>query len=151
MRSGISIRTNSGPGAIRRPMPPGCRFCPASFVPNEVKKGRIDHALRFTVEQTRRKFIYPARHFASDLRASRFPAMGQRLRLKKSFDISGFSRQPRIVLKALKRYGMMVADNGSDWYISGVPSPKWNNDALHELGEVKGRHFVVVNTSSLKP
>lgn len=117
----------------------------------EVKRGRIDHALRFTVEQTRRKFIYPARHFASDLRAPRFPAMGQRLRLKKGFDISGFSRQPRIVLRALKRYGMMVADNGSDWYISGAPSPRWNNDALHTLGQVEGRHFEVVDTSSLRP
>ena len=117
----------------------------------EVKRGRIDHALRFTVEQTRRKFIYPARHFASDLRAARFPAMGQRLRLKKGFDISGFSRQPRIVLRALKRYGMMVADNGSDWYISGAPSPRWNNDALHTLEKVEGRHFEVVDTSSLRP
>jgi hypothetical protein len=118
---------------------------------NEVKRGRIDHALRFTVERSRRKFIYPARHFASDLRARRFPAMGQRLRLKKGFDISGFSRQPRIILKALKRYGMIVADNGSDWYISGAPSPKWDNDALHELGQVRGRNFQVVETSSLRP
>ena len=77
--------------------------------------------------------------------------MGQRLRLKKGFDISGFDRQPRIILRALKRYGMIVADNGSDWYISGAPSGKWNNDALHTLGEVKGRHFEVVDTSSLRP
>ena len=118
---------------------------------SDVKKGVIDHALRFTVEQTRRAFIYPARHFASDLTAKRFPAMGQRLRLKKSFDISGFNRQARIILKALKRYGMIVADNGSDWYISGSPSSKWNNDALHALGQVKGRNFQVVDTSSLRP
>ena len=129
----------------------GLPILPGLVRQNEVKKGVIDHALRFTVEQTRRAFIYPARHFASELTARRFPAMGQRLRLKKGFDISGFGRQPRIILRALKRYGMMVADNGSDWYISGAPSSKWNNDALHTLGRVKGRHFVVVDTSSLRP
>jgi len=117
----------------------------------EVERGEIDHALRFTVAQTRRAFIYPARHFASDLDAHKFPAMGQRLRLKRGFDISGFPRQARIVLKALKRYGMIVADNGSDWYISGAPNAKWNNDALHTLQEVEGRHFEVVQTKSLRP
>ena len=118
---------------------------------DEVGRGEIDHALRFTVENTRRAYIYPARHFASDLTSRDLPAMGQRLRLKKNFDISGFSRQPRIILRALKRYGMIVADNGSDWYISGAPSPNWNNDALHVLHEVEGRHFEVVNTASLRP
>lgn len=77
--------------------------------------------------------------------------MGQRLRLKKSYDISGFPRQARIVLRAFKRYGMIVADNGSDWYISGAPSTGWNNDALHRLGRVVGRHFEVVDAASLKP
>jgi hypothetical protein len=75
--------------------------------------------------------------------------MGQRLRLKASFDISGFPRQARIVLRALKRYGMIVADNGSDWYITGSPHRRWNNDALHELGEVLGRNFEVVDTSGM--
>ena len=116
---------------------------------DEVKDGVIDHALRFTVDRSRRAFIYPARHFASDLTAKRFPAMGQRLRLKRGFDISRFPYQARIVLKALKRYGMIVADNGSDMYISGAPSPEWNNDALHSLHRVKARHFVVVDTSEL--
>jgi hypothetical protein len=115
----------------------------------EVKRGEIDHALRFTVEQTRRAFIYPARHHASDLTARRFPAMGQRLRLKRSFDISRFPYQARIVLRALKRYGMIVADNGSDMYISGAPSSRWNNDALHTLHRVRARNFVVVDTSRL--
>ena len=72
------------------------------------------------------------------------PAMGERLRLKKSFDISGFPRQARIVLRALKRYGMIVADNGSDWYISGAPNKHWNNDALRTISKVTGRDFVVV-------
>lgn len=118
---------------------------------NEVESGEIHHALRFTVEQTRRAYVYPARHFASDLTSRNLPAMGQRLRLKKSFDISGFDPQPQIILRALKRYGMILADNGSDWYISGAPSPGWDNDALHVLGEVEGRHFEVVKAGSLRP
>jgi hypothetical protein len=118
---------------------------------DEVKRGKIDHALRFTVSRTRRKYIYPARHFASESDDPSLPPMGLRLRLKKGFDVSRFPYQARIVLKALKRYGMILADNGSDWYISGAPNRHWNNDALHTLGEVEGRHFVVVNTSNLRP
>lgn len=117
----------------------------------EVKNGEIDHALRLTVSRTRRAFIYPARHFASSLTSRKLPAMGQRLRLRKGYDISRFPRQARIVLRALKRYGLIVADNGSDWYISGAPSSGWNNDALHQLGRVVGRHFEVVYAGSLKP
>ncbi len=116
---------------------------------HEVKHGAFRHAVRFTVARTRRAYIYPARHFASDATSRDLPAMGQRLRLKKGFDISGFPRQVRIILIALKRYGMMVADNGSDWFISGAPSRHWNNDALHRLGEIEGRHFVVVDTRKL--
>jgi hypothetical protein len=112
----------------------------------EVKGGRIDHALRFTVSETRRRYIYPARHYASDSTARNLPAMGQRLRLKKGFDISEFPRQARVVLRALKRYGMIVADNGSDLFISGAPHRKWDNDALHDLGRVTGKDFVVVDT-----
>jgi hypothetical protein len=117
----------------------------------EVKRGEIDHALRFTVSRTRRKYIYPARHYASDLTGRNLPAMGQRLRLKNTFDVSRYPRQVRVILQALKRYGMIVADNGSDWYISGAPHRGWNNDGLHELHEVLGRHFEVVDTSSLRP
>jgi hypothetical protein len=116
---------------------------------NEVKRGSIDHALRFTVERTRRAYVYPARHFASDLTGSDLPPMGLRLRLKSGFDISRFPHQSRIVLKALKRYGMIVADNGSNWYISGAPNKGWNNDDLHSLGGVPGSAFEVVDTSSL--
>ena len=118
---------------------------------NEVARGEIDHALRFTVSRTRRHYVYPARHFASELTSKNLPAMGQRFRLKKGFDISGYPRQVRVILRALKRYGMIVADNGSDWFISGAPSPKWNNNALHRLHEIEGRHFEVVDASSLRP
>jgi hypothetical protein len=118
---------------------------------DEVRRGVIDHALRFTVSQTRAKFIYPARHFASDSNDKDHPPMGLRLRLKKNFPIKKFPRQARIVLRALKRYGMIVADNGSDWFISGAPNKHWNNDALHTLGDGEGRHFEVVDTSNLRP
>jgi hypothetical protein len=118
---------------------------------DEVDAGIIDHALRFTVSRTRRAFVYPARHYASSLDDPNLPAMGQRLRLKKSFDISGFPEQATIILRTLKRYGMLVADNGSDWFITGVPNEGWDNDALHSLQRVKGRHFEVVKAGSLRP
>jgi hypothetical protein len=113
---------------------------------DEVARGVIDHALRFTVERTRRAYISPARHYASSLTDSDLPPMGLRVRLKASFDVAGFPKQARVVLTALKRYGMLVADNGSSWYISGAPDPRWSNDDLHALGRVKGSDFEVVQT-----
>jgi hypothetical protein len=115
-----------------------------------VQKGGIDHALRFTASRTRKAFIYPARHYASSLTDADLPAMGQRVRLKASFDLSGFPKQARAVLVALKRYGMILADNGSPWYITGAPNKRWNNDDLHQLGRVKGSDFEVVDTSKLR-
>jgi hypothetical protein len=117
---------------------------------DEVKRGRIDHALRFTAPRTRRAYIYPARHFASSLTDRGLPAMGQRLRLKRGFDVSRFPRQTRVVLRALKRYGMILADNGSPWFVSGAPSKGWDNDDLHSLQQVPGSAFEVVDTSKLK-
>ena len=118
---------------------------------DEVSRGRIDHALRFTAERTRRAYVYPARHYASDSSDPSLPPMGLRVRLKTGYPIASFPRQARIVLEALKRYGMILADNGSDWYVSGAPSPHWDNDALRTLGRVKGSAFEVVNTSSIGP
>jgi hypothetical protein len=117
----------------------------------EVKRGRIDHALRFTAERTRQAFVYPARHFASNLTDPDLPAMGQRLRLRRGYDISRLPRQARIVLTALKRYGMILADNGSSWYVSGAPSPGWDNDQLHALHGVPGSAFEVVDAARLRP
>ena len=117
---------------------------------SEVKRGVINHALRVTVERTRRAYIYPARHQASDLTGPNLPPMGLRLRLRADFPIAGFPRQARIVLTALKRYGMIVADNGSSWYVSGAPHPSWSNDQLHSLHGVHGSDFVVVDTSELR-
>jgi hypothetical protein len=111
---------------------------------DEVARGVIDHALRFTVDRTRRAFVPPARHFASDSNDPSLPPMGLRVRLKANVDVSGFPPQARIVLTALKRYGMLVADNGSSWFITGAPNRGWDNDDLHALGRVKGSSFEVV-------
>jgi len=118
---------------------------------DEVARGRIDHALRFTVEHTRRAYVYPARHYASDSTDPSLPPMGLRVRLRADYPIAGFPRQARIVLHALKIYGMILADNGSNWYISGAPDSRWSNDDLHTLGRVPGSAFQVVDTSSLRP
>jgi len=116
---------------------------------DEVTRGVIDHALRFTAARTRRAYVYPARHYASSSDDPSLPSMGLRVRLKPGVDISGFPRQARVVLQALKTYGMIVADNGSNWYISGAPNPHWSNDDLHSLGQIVGADFEVVDTSSL--
>jgi hypothetical protein len=116
---------------------------------DEVARGVIDHALRFTASRTRRAYVYPARHYASSSDDPSLPPMGLRVRLKADVDISGFPRQSRVVLQALKTYGMILADNGSSWYVSGAPSPKWSNDDLHALGRITGADFEVVDTSSL--
>ncbi len=113
---------------------------------DEVARGTIDHALRFTVRRSRRAYVHPARHYASDSNDANLPPMGLRLRLKASYPTRGFPRQARVVLEALKRYGMLVADNGSDWYISGAPDPRWSNEQLHTLHRVPGSAFEVVKT-----
>ena len=118
---------------------------------DEVARGVIDHALRFTASRTRRAYVYPARHYASSSDDTSLPPMGLRVRLKAGVDISRFPRQARIVLQALKTYGMIVADNGSNWYISGAPNPHWSNDDLHSLGRITGDMFEVVDTSGLRP
>ena len=118
---------------------------------DEVAAGAIDHALRFTAPRTRRAFIYPARHQAGDSSDPSLPPMGLRVRLKASVNISKFPPQARVVLQALKTYGMILADNGSPWYISGAPDPRWSNDDLHLLGEINGADFQVVDTSHLRP
>jgi hypothetical protein len=118
---------------------------------DEVAVGAIAHALRFTAERTRRAYVYPARHYASDLTDPALPPMGLRVRLKASFDTSGFPPQSRVILAALKRYGMILADNGSPWFVSGAPNAHWSNDDLHALGRVHGSDFEVVDTSRLRP
>ena len=116
---------------------------------DEVARGQIDHALRFTAPETRRAYVYPARHYASDSSDPSLPPMGLRVRLKASVNIASFPKQARVVLRALQRYGMILADNGSPWYVSGAPNKHWSNDQLHSLGRLTGADFEVVDTSSL--
>jgi hypothetical protein len=116
---------------------------------DEARRGVIDHALRFTAPRTRRAYVYPARHFASDSDDASLPPMGLRVRLKASVDVSQFPPRARVVLVAMKRYGMILADNGSSWYVSGAPDPHWSNDDLHTLSRLHGSDFEVVDTSSL--
>ena len=102
-----------------------------------------------TASRTRRQYVYPARHYASSSDDPSLPPTGLRVRLKASVDISGYPKQARVVLQALKSYGMILADNGSNWYVSGAPDPRWSNDQLHTLGRITGADFEVVDVSSL--
>lgn len=116
----------------------------------EVLAGEITHALRFTAARTRNQYVWPARHYASSITNPNVPPMGKRFRLKSSFDITGFSPQVQIILTALKKYGMFLADNGSNWYLSGVPDYRWDDDELvSELYRVKGSDFEAVDESGL--
>lgn len=117
---------------------------------DEVAAGLINHALRFTAPTTRRAYVYPARHFASDDTSTALPPMGLRLRLKASVDISGFGPQSKVILTALKRYGMLLADNGSALYVTGAPNANWDDDDLHGLQQLHGSDFEVVDTSTLR-
>ena len=115
---------------------------------DEVAAGVIAHAIRFTAPYTARSYIYPARHQAGCTTSSRCtPPMGLRVRLKASVDISRFSAANRVILTALKSYGMLLADNGSPWYITGVPDTRWSDDDLHLLGGITGADFEAVDTT----
>jgi len=117
---------------------------------DEVASGEIQHAMRFTAPQTRRAYVWPARHYASSHTAANYPPMGKRFRLKSDFDISGFSEAVQVILRALKKYGMILADNGSAWYLSGAPDPLWDNDVLvGELSRVTGSDFEAVDETAL--
>jgi hypothetical protein len=116
----------------------------------EAANGVIDHALRFTAPRTCSGHIYPARHDAGSGSCASLPPMGLRVRLRASFDVSRLAPQARPIAVALQRYGMILADNGSPWYITGVSNGKWNDDQLHTLGLITGRDLVVVDTSHLR-
>jgi hypothetical protein len=115
----------------------------------EVHAGRIDHALRVTVARTQRGYIHPATHFASSNSEASLPPMGLRLRLKASFGLAGYHGQALVVLQALKRYGLIVADNGSSWYITGAPDPRWNDEDLNQLKSVPGSAFEAVHSGPI--
>jgi PKD repeat protein len=127
----------------------GLAMLPGLVRYEEVAAGKITHAIRFTAEETQMAYIWPARHYASTITDPRYPPMGQRFRLKASFDTSGYGPQSKVVLEALKKYGMILADNGGNWFISGVPDKRWNDDDLNDLKDLKGSDFEAVDESSL--
>jgi hypothetical protein len=122
----------------------GLPILPGLVRRDEVKSGTIDHALRFTVRRTQRAFVHPATHFASSETDPSLPPMGLRVRLNRSYDTSRFTGDSGVILEALKRYGMFVADNGSDWFISGETNTAWEDDDLEQLKTVPGNAFEVV-------
>jgi len=116
---------------------------------DEVAAGRIPHALRFTLKNSQSAFIPPASHWAANSSSSLAAPMGMRVRLKASFDVSGFSAKNQVILNALKRYGMIMADNGSNMYISGAPDNRWDNNDLHNLSQVTTSDFEVIQLTPL--
>jgi hypothetical protein len=128
----------------------GLPILPGLVTYDEMASGEIRHAIRFTAPQTRRAYVWPARHFASSLTGTQYPRMGERFRLKAGFDITPYPPEVRVILRAMKKYGIILADNGSAWYISGKPDPRWNNTALHTLGQVLGSNFEAVDATVLR-
>ena len=142
---GYALRPSSWTSADAAGLP----MLPGLVRYDEVATGEIAHALRFTTPQTRNTFVWPARHQASSLTGSAYPPMGQRFRMKASVDLSKFGPNVQVILRALKKYGMFLADNGSSWYISGAPDPRWSDDELHQMQQLHGTDFEAVDESSL--
>jgi hypothetical protein len=116
---------------------------------DEVKAGHVDHAIRLTAPQTRNAYLWPARHAASARTDPNLPPMGLRLRLKASVDVSRLPAPARVIAEALKRYGAIVADNGSAWFLSGTQDDRWDDDALNALKSLRGDQFEAVDESGL--
>jgi hypothetical protein len=114
-----------------------------------VEQKEIRHALRFTCPVTRRAYVHPARHFASSRTDAALPPMGMRVRLRADFDVAGFPPNVQVILNAMKKYGMLLADNGSGWYVSGAPDPRWNDEELATLRDVRGHDFQVVRMGTI--
>jgi hypothetical protein len=126
----------------------GLPIYPGLVTYEEVRSGTIDHAIRVTFDETRRGYISPATHYASDSCNPNLPAMGMRLRLKPGYDLSGLSGDARVIATALKRYGMIVADNGSNWFITGSTDRRWNDGNLNQLKGIPGSAFEVVRSGA---
>ncbi len=127
----------------------GLPLLPGLIRYQEVEDGEIRHALRFTARKTHNTYVWPARHRASRLVDENIPPMGQRFRLRQGFDTSGFDPETQVILKALKTYGMMLADNGGNWYLTGAPDSRWKRRITTELLKVKGSEFEAVDVSGL--
>lgn len=127
----------------------GLAILPGLVTYEEVVSGDIDHPIRFTAPRTQKAYLWPARHHASSSTDPTRPPMGAWFRLKASVDIGGFSPHARVIAQAMKDHGIILADNGSSWFISGVPDPRWDNDVLHELDALTGAHMEAVDASGL--
>jgi hypothetical protein len=127
----------------------GLPIVPGLITYEEVASGEIRHAIRFTAPQTRREFVWPARHYASSRTGTQYPRMGERFRLKASVNIASYPADVQVILRAMKKYGIMLADNGSAWYVSGKPDARWNNGNLHTLGQLRGSDFEAVDATVL--
>ncbi len=138
--------------------PPGWTSADAAGLPifpglvryGEVASGQIRHALRFTAPRTRNEYIWPARHQASRLADRELPPMGLRFRLKASVDTTHFSPEAQVVIRALKTYGMFLADNGGPWFLSGAPDERWSDRLINDLKTLRGSYFEAVDEASLQ-
>jgi hypothetical protein len=127
----------------------GLEIMPALVRYDEANSGQINHALRFTLPMTRAAFVWPARHYASSNSSNTLLPMGARIRLKSSFNTAGYSAKNKAILKALKTYGAILADNGSPLYLSGTPDVRWDDDDLHNLTKITMNDFEVVSMSAI--
>lgn len=127
----------------------GLPILPGLLRYDEVASGEIRHAIRFTAPETRNSYLWPARHQASDLTGSEYPPMGLRFRLRADYPVGDYSPQIQVILRAMQKYGIILADNGSPWYLSGAPDERWDNEMLRELKDLTGNDFAAVDVSSL--
>jgi hypothetical protein len=150
----VGVNWNLGSNALR---PLGYTSADAAGLPilpglvryDEVAAGHVDHAIRFTVPNSQKGYIFPATHYASSSTDAALPPMGLRVRLKASFDVSGYHGQSLVILKAMKKYGMIVADNGSSWFFQGATDTRWNDTDLNQMKNVPGSAFEAVNTGAI--
>ena len=125
----------------------GLPILPGLLRYDEIAAGEVKHAIRFTTPKTQKAYVWPARHRASSITDPSYPPMGQRFRLRADFDISGFSKENQIILKGLKKYGMIISDNGGPWFLIGEPDKRWSDNDLAKLKTIKGENFEAVDVS----
>lgn len=150
--AGAGIKMDLTSNALRAPDKTstdaaGLAILPGLLRYDEIAAGEIKHAIRFTTPKTQRLYVWPARHFASRLTDPSYPPMGERFRLRADYDISKFSKENQVILKALKKYGMILSDNGAPWFIIGEPDKRWNDADLARLKAIKGENFEAVDES----
>jgi hypothetical protein len=146
----VKPRLNLGPNGLTSADAAGLPILAGLLRPNEVKAGYVDHAIRFTAPVSSRHFIWPAEHEAGSKASRAYPPMGARFRLKASFSLAGYSRDTKVVLRAMKTFGLILADNGSSWYFQGAASNKWSNTMISQLKTIPASAFQAIDESSLE-